>query len=421
MYDPEEELLDRIRLGEDTFFEFTEVRIAGKKVKAPGRDNLADELASFANSRGGICLLGVRDDREVLGVPLESLDVLEDFVQQICVDSINPPIAPIIARHWMHDGAGERVAVLKIEVSRSLFVHQSPSGYVHRVGSSKRPMAPEALARLFQQRSQTRLIRFDEQCVASAALSDLDGDLWRRFSGTGLKGRDDDVLVKLGLARTDDDGTVRPTVAGVLMASKDPRRWLPNAFVQAVAYRGTTVAAPGDKLYQLDAQDIAGPLDRQILDACAFVKKNMRVAAFKDMGRVDLPQYDLTAVFEAVVNAVAHRDFSLHGSKVRLRMFADRLELYSPGAIANTMTVETLPYRQSARNEAVAGLLARCPIEMDDLATHRTHMMDRRGEGVPVILERSTALSGIEPRYVLLDDAELQLTIWAASPEASEQ
>jgi len=93
----------------------------------------------------------------------------------------------------------------------------------------------------------------------------------------------------------------------------------------------------------------------------------------------------MTAVFEAVVNAVAHRDYGLYGSKIRLRIYADRLELYSPGALASTMTVESLPLRQSARNEAVTSLLARCPVPADlpGLKTERTMMMDKRGEGVP--------------------------------------
>lgn len=62
-------------------------------------------------------------------------------------------------------------------------------------------------------------------------------------------------------------------------------------------------------------------------------------------------QFDLTAVFEAVVNAVAHRDYSVYGSKIRLRLFSDRLELFLPGPLANAMTVESLAFRLATRNE----------------------------------------------------------------------
>lgn len=420
MFDNPLDLQEKIRLGEDTFLELKEVRLAGSKVTAPRRDSLADELAAFANSRGGVCILGVDDaTREILGIALEHLDPVEDFVRQLCLDSIVPSIAPVIERLRLTNAAGERLPVLRIEVPRSLFVHKSPGGYLHRIGSAKKEMPPDYLARLFQQRSQARIIRFDEQCVPEAVLDDLQPALWQRFTGERVRETREDLLQKLGMARRDHDGVLRPTVAGVLLAAMDPRRFLPNAFIQAVAYRGTAVAPGGETAYQRDAQDIAGPLDAQILSACDFVRKNMRMAARKAQGREDLPQYDMIAVFEAVANAAAHRDYAIYGSKIRLRMFDDRLELYSPGTIPNTMTVDSLAYRQSARNEAITSLLARCPVGdiHHDMLAHRTHIMDKRGEGVPIILSRSRELSGRDAEYRLLDDAELLLTIHAANPD----
>jgi ATP-dependent DNA helicase RecG len=413
------ELIDKIRLGEDSLLELKEVHFAGKRISSPRRDSLADELAAFANSRGGICVLGVDDKtRKIVGIPVERLDAVEDFVRELCADSIEPPLAPHIERLLLPGTAGDEAPVIRIDVVRSLFVHQSPGGYMHRVGSAKRGMRPDYLARLFQQRSQARMIRFDEQIVSDATLDDLVPDLWRRFASPRSRDVREDLLVKLAMARLDDDGVIRPTVTGVLFASQDPRLWLPNAFIQAVAYRGVTAIPSPETAYQLDAADITGPLDRQIQDACHFVKKNMKVAAFKNEGRRDLPQFDLKAVFEAVVNAVAHRDYSVHGSKIRLKMFADRLEIYSPGTIANTMTIESLLYRQAVRNEAITSLLARCPVGsgQDVFAPHRDFLMDKRGEGVPIIMEESRKLSGRIPVYRLLDDAELLLTIFAANP-----
>jgi predicted HTH transcriptional regulator len=416
VFDNVADLLEKIRLGEDSFLELKEVRFAGQKVTAPHRDSLADELAAFANCRGGVCVLGVDDAREVLGIPLERLDVVETFVRQLCVDSIVPSLAPVIERLTLPSSTGEQLPVLKVDVPGSLFVHRSPGGYLHRVGSAKREMAPDYLARLFQQRSQARIIRFDEQPVPGAALEDLAPQLWQRFASLRTSDSRDVLLDKLAMARLDADGAMRPTVAGVLMASTDPRRWLPNAFIQAVAYRGIEVLPQGDAAYQLDAQDITGPLDAQVISACHFVKKNMQVFAGKQEGRHDLPQYDMTAVFEALVNAVAHRDYSIHGAKIRLRLFADRLELYSPGAIPNTMTVDSLPYRQAARNEAITSLLAKCgvPDGERDLSG-RSAMMDKRGEGVQIILDNSERLSGKRPVFSLVDESELLLIIPAVT------
>ena len=422
MFDGVKELLDKIRLGEDSFLEMKEVRFAGKRVSAPRQDALADELAAFANARGGVCVLGVEDSsREALGIPVDRLDAMEDFVRELCTDSVEPPLAPVIERLTLPNSAGEQVAVIKIEVSRSLFVHRSPGGYLYRVGSAKREMATEYLARLFQQRSQASLIRFDEQSVSGATLDDLEPALWQRFASPRSRDTRDDLLVKLAIARRDSEGAPLPTVAGVLLACRDPRRWLPNAYIQAVAYRGSTIRPDGDQVYQLDAADIGGPLDAQVIEACRFVRRNMRVAASKNQGRRDLPQFDMTAVFEALVNAVAHRDYSVHGSKIRLRLFADRLEVYSPGPIVNTMTVESLPYRQAARNEVITSLLAKCPApaEAEGIPTDRTTLMDKRGEGVQIILDNSERLSKKRPEYRLIDEAELLLVIYgAAVPDA---
>ncbi|MCK6571521.1 putative DNA binding domain-containing protein [Myxococcota bacterium] len=414
------ELLEKIRLGEDAFLELKEVRFAGGKVRGPTQESLADELSAFANSTGGVLLLGVEDtQREVVGVPLDRLDEVERVVREACEQSARPPLAPVIERMTLPDSQGVERPILRIAVTRSLFVHQSPGGYLHRVGSSKRPIPPEHLARLFQQRSQSRLIRFDETPVVSAALDDLDDGLWRRFAPTTTSDDTATLLGKLAMAGLDENGTWRPTVAGLLMGSDHPQEFLPGAFVQAVAYQGNSVVPTAESAYQRDALDLTGPLDRQIVGACAFVRKNMRTPAFKHAagGREDVPQFSMRAVFEAITNAVAHRDYSMAGSKVRLRIFDDRLEIFSPGMLPNTMTTESLALRQAARNEAITSLLARCPIDDATLAAHRQHIMDKRGEGVPVILAESEQLSGKRPTYRVIDQCELLLTIPAATLE----
>lgn len=420
MFATRSELLEKIRLGEDTFLELKEVKFAGGKVRGPSQDGLADELAAFANSSGGVLLLGVEDaSREVLGIALDKLDDVESLVRQACEQSIKPPLVPVIERMTLPDSGGVEQPIIRLAIERSLFVHQSPGGYLHRVGSSKRPIAPDQLARLFQQRSQSRLIRFDETPVPRATLGDLDEALWRRFAPRRSTDAPEVLMSKLAMAALDEQGEWRPTVAGLLLGSSVAQQFLPGAYIQAVAYQGKDVVPTAEGSYQRDACDILGPLDQQILNACAFVRKNMSMAARKlaHGGREDLPQFDMLAVFEAVTNAVAHRDYSMAGAKVRLRLFDDRLELYSPGMLPNTMTPESLPFRQAARNEALTSLLARCPIVDDSLSAHRQHIMDKRGEGVSIVLEKSERLSGKRPEYQLCDDSELKLTIFAAATE----
>ncbi|MGH8583556.1 MAG: ATP-binding protein [Gammaproteobacteria bacterium] len=410
MLDTKQELIEKIRLGEDSLFELKSVRFRENKMVEPARNELADELAAFANTAGGVLLVGVDDkSRDVEGIPIERLDIVEAVLREVCNDSLKPPLTAQIVRMTLPDASGAERAVIRVEVSRSLFVHKSPGGYFERIGSSKRELSPEKLARLFQQRSQAGIIRFDEQGVPDTTPDTLVRALWGRFTG-GLQDEPPVILGKLKLITKDEGGAWRSTVGGILMCTEHPEQRLPGAIIEAVHYR----SSQPDSNYQEDARTITGPLDEQIRDSLAFVCRNMRVGATKVPGRVEIPQYSLRAVFEAVVNAVAHRDYSIHGSKIRLFMFSDRLELYSPGALANTLTVDSLPLRQATRNELIASLLAKCPVN-GDLEVGRGRLMDKRGEGVPIILEESRKLSGRLPVYRLIDDSELRLTIYGAS------
>lgn len=405
------DLARRIRLGEDSALELKQVSVTGSRVTAPRRNDVADELGAFANGRGGELVLGVDDTtRNVTGIPLDALDVVETWVREICNDTLKPPLDATIRKIELPDTAGDPVPVLFVAVERSLFVHKSPGGYFRRLGSSKRELAPDLLARLFQERSQSRMIRFDESAVPGTGPSDLDYGLTRRFLREDTTGKEDaseTAARKLRLV-ADVDGTARLTLAGVLLCTREPQRWLPHAYVQAVSYAGERT----DVEYQTDARDIGGPLDEQVAEALHFVRRNMLVRATKATARMERPQFSDRAVFEALVNAVAHRDYSVAGARTRLHLFGDRLELYVPGALANTLTPDSLHLRQASRNELIVSLLSRCPAPT---GLGRVHMMDRRGDGVPIIRKESRGLSGHLPEYTLIDENELRLVIPAAT------
>ena len=399
MFDSLTELIEKIYLGEDATIEF--------KRALPHRSSLADEIAAFANARGGVILIGVDDNTEIIGINRQELDRAEKTVVEICQDSIDPTVLIFTEKLRIDDKN-----LLKIEVPRSLFVHKTSNGYFIRQGSSKREMPTEQLACLFQTRSQARIIAFDEQFVPNTDRDTLKSDLYQRFITEGATEDEiDDLLLKRRLL-VKDGAQNRASVAGVLMCHENPDDYLYNSFIQAVFY----LSKEKDANHQLDAQDFKGPLDQQIIHAMRFVRRYNAVAARKDIGRIDYPEYSMRAVFEAIVNAVVHRDYSKTGSKIRLFMFDDRLELYSPGALANTVTVDNLRYSQATRNELLARLLSEITLD-DDMSrrVRRRHFLERRGEGVGIILNESETLSGKTPVYELFNE-ELRLTIFAAKP-----
>ena len=227
----------RILLGEDSRLEPKSVLLSGGRVEAPHRDGFADELAAMANSQGGTAVLGVEDEtRAIQGLPLDDLDTVERWVSEICNDSVKPALNADIRKVEIKNTDGRLVPVLRIDIRRSLFVHRSPGGYFHRIGSSRREMMPDVLARLFQERSQSRIVRFDEFAVPDTAPPDLDYALARRF----LSGRavdepaipapgahpetPEDMLRKLRIVIDDADGNARLTLAGVLLCTKEPQR-----------------------------------------------------------------------------------------------------------------------------------------------------------------------------------------------------
>ena len=398
MFNSLTELTEKIYLGEDSTIEF--------KRKLPHRQSLADEIVAFANANGGVILIGVDDDREVVGIGRQDLSRTEKTVVEICGDDI-APMVHIVTEKLRIDNKN----LLKIEVPRSPFVHKSCNGYFSRQDSSKREMTTEQLGRLLQSRSHARRISFDEQFVPNTRRETLREKLYQRFITAGESDREkiEDLLLKRRLL-VNDGQKYRASVAGLLMCHDSPDDYLYNSFIQAVFYN----SVKKDANYQIDAKDFRGPLDEQIVDAFKFVERYNQVSARKEIGRIERSQYSMRAVFEAIVNAVVHRDYSKAGSKIRLFMFTDRLELYSPGALANSLSVDDLPYNQATRNELLARLLSEIMLD-DDMGRQvkRRHFLERRGEGVGIILDESKALSDKTPVYELFGE-ELRLTIFAA-------
>ena len=401
---------EEVRLGEDTGLELKEARFRGQQVSAPHRDGLADGLAAFANSGGGRLVLGVTNDREPQSLDPERLNALASLVTEVCSDGVEPPLEFSLYRvPALSPGGG---GVLLVEVPAGDAVHRSPGGYFRRRGDSKRQMLPDEIRRLFQSRGQSDAAASDTQVVGNTGVNSLRPELWQRYASSRTNDPAEIVLTKLKFLKDDQHGTLRATVGGILLGADDPRAWLPNAYIQAVCYGGSRM----DGNRQLDAQDISGPLDQQIRDAMRFVVRNRRVAARQRPARRDVPQYSERAVFEAVVNAVVHRDYAVSGSRIRMFIFEDRLELYSPGGLCNSMTTDDLRSSQFTRNELLASRLGQCPVGEVPGAGGRQYFIQRRGEGIGVIEDETFALSGRKPIFELIGERELKLVLPAASP-----
>ena len=417
MFDTPEELTDHIRMGEDSLIELKLVTATRTGITKPHSDSLAQEIAAFANSmKGGVLVIGVDDKtKEIVGLSQDEAEGAELTIRNLLNDTLKPPLSASVSFLELADSLGTPRQLLRVDIPRSLFVHKAPGGYFERIGSSKREMSPQALERLMQHRSQSRLQLFDELSVPNTSPESLEGSLASRFVDDSEE-QPLDLLRKMGILCQNPEGKLACSVAGVLLGTTRPDQILhTGACIEAVHYAGSEL----DSDQQVTSRRITGPIDVQILQAYEFVLGAMLKPATKQPSRVERPAFSEKAVFEGISNAVVHRDYSMAGAKIRIFVFQDRLEIFSPGALPNTLTVETIPHRQYTRNETLVGLLGRLTYEVNapDAPFRRGRFMEARGEGVPIIFRETKKLGPTEPKYELYDGQELKLTIYAQTSE----
>ena len=245
-----EDISRRLRLGEDSGWEFKQIEFVGNRPKSPRRGDLADEIAAFANTDGGVLLCGVTDRGGVQGMSRAQMDELERLLVDVCTDAIEPPVRPLILRRELEAGK----PFLLVEAPQGHALHDSPGGSFQRVGGSKRKMNGDERLRLAQRRGQARFLWFDKRTVPETGFRTLDEALWKPLLSAEGAADPASALEKMGLLSRGENGVRRATVAGLLLCSRAPQEWLPNACITAACYRGQDRASG-----QLDAQDHRRP------------------------------------------------------------------------------------------------------------------------------------------------------------------
>ena len=411
-------LLDSIRAGEDSELELKEVLFLGHRVSfgsGEGRaaPRLAEVFVSMANTNGGRVVLGVRDsDRLPVGIEPDRRELVEQLVVNAATENCVPMIVPVLNWEYLPGAEETRALCLIVEIPRSLHeLHQTSDGrFLQRIGSHRRLIPAERLARMLSARRMSNPI--EERPVFGSTLADLhelrlEHYFRDRFPDWSRPEEWDRTLRAHKLAISTDAGVI-PTYLGVLLFAEQPEQFLPGAYVDVAAYHGAT--ADGETV---DSRRITGPLPEQIAQTLTYFRSSALVptASRKDWdGRHDYPSYAHTALQEAVVNAVVHRDYEARGSQIIIRLFPDRIEFQNPGALYNTLTIENLyaGCQPARRNQFLAGF-------MRDFKSPLTgaSYMEARGEGFLKLVRDSERLSGRRPLLEQIGDAT-RLTIYAA-------
>lgn len=351
------ELLEIIRNGENSGIEFKRDVVANH--------DLAKELVAFSNLRGGIVLLGVEDDGSVSGITRQNL---EEWVMTTCRDKIRPGIIPFFEVVRNVEG-GRDVALVRVTPGldvHSLW-HNNRNFYYVRVGTQSREPSPEELSRLFQQRG---FYRAELRPVSGATPADLDRRRLRDYFGRIRQQEvpddaDEDGWATL-LFNTELMTEEGVTVAAILLFGRTPNRFLAHAGIDAAAFPGTekdyaakersALRGPMTPLFDASGAVVENGVVEQALE---FVRRNMPVTAILEEGRrVEKFVYPAEALRESIVNALIHRDYLLSSTDIELSVYANRLEIISPGRLPNGITADRMRTGcRAARNQLLKDVM----------------------------------------------------------------
>ncbi len=305
------------------------------------RSTLGEALVALANTRGGYLVLGARRIRgrlEGVSAPEEARRALLEAARG-CSPPLALPTPEAVA-------VGETVLVVARVPADLAHVYHWEGRYLHRVGGATLPLEPEELRSLLLERSPEG---FEGLIPPGATLQHLDLEQVRACLPVQERASHDPWgwLQERGCLR-EVEGVLYPTYAGLLLFGRDPQAFLPQARILLV-HR----ASEENLLY---SEEAAGPLPQQIRRAEAFLVERMhRGRMWVGDERVDVPEYPVEAVREALVNAVVHRDYSRQGEEIRVTMFPDRIEIESPGRIPGSQRPESLA--RHLRNPRIARVL----------------------------------------------------------------
>lgn len=365
-------------------------RSSGQSRRRSPRDvarDIGETLAAMANADGGSLVIGIEDDNTVSGVdyPDDRLQVLKRAPQT----HVRPPV-----RARIQSGILAGKQVLLFEVDWSAEVHQLTDGrYVLRIGDQNMPF-PAADIETMKEGKRRRAT--ESRFVPEASVEDLDRGLVTALAErVGVDGSAEDILLRYRLAERRQGGFAL-TLAALLLFGRDTGRWHPRPGVDFVRFEGTERRV-GAALNIVKRERIETPLARLIGDAYQVVQSQVRERQqLVDLIFEERLEYPTPAWQEAIVNAVAHRDYRYEGLSIEIWMFDDRLEVRSPGELVEPVTLERLQRRErihASRNPRIVRVLT-------DLG-----YMREQGEGIPRMFEAMEREGLYPPELQLEADA----------------
>jgi len=359
------------------------------KVAPPRPTELAERLCGMANAQGGTLIIGVEDGSlKIVGVQdaRAAVDVAlraTRLIHPLLV--LDPPEPEICSLE------GTFLVVLGVPAHRGPLYQSGGVFWIRRSTHT----VPLTLGEVFELANDRGLVRWELQPARKATMQDIDLQrveayfLQRSLLATQSSRFEEaeKVLIGMDCATVSAHGGVFPTNAGRLFFGANPQRSLPHSEVICMLFRDE-LGVGG----YLDRKIVTGPLQTLVDETELFLQKSMTIGArIEGWKRIDLPEYPLEALREAVVNAVVHRDYSRDGESIRVFFYPNRIEIHSPGLLLPGITVEMMARGETIsklRNPLLAGLLRDVP-----------GYMERVGSGIRFMLHKMRQMGLPDPQF----------------------
>ena len=317
--------------------------------------DILKHVVGFANAGGGILVIGIDDNGIISGFDYPEANSIEEFKNIALVKLIETPVITESLEIEVINsrGAKDKVLILSIPTSNNRVVKSHDGSVYLRFGDKTQKLNFEQIIQLQYDKGECF---FEDELVRGSSIADVDNELINHYK----------AIMEVESATTESilaarnflvDGML--TNAAILLFGNNPTKFLPQARLRFIRYDGS-IAQVGKNLNIIKERTFDGAIPIIIQEAKAFINTQLR--EFQYLGSDGLfkvmPEYPEFAWVEGIVNALTHRNYSIRGDYIRVIMFDDRLEIHSPGALPNVVTLENIKERRYSRNPRIARVLS---------------------------------------------------------------
>ena len=311
---------------------------------------LSNHIVAFANADGGVLVVGIEDDLKITGIDDYTENVNE--IMRVPFDYCKPSVKVNFSTVECTDFKGKPNHVLVMEIPQCKQVHANQQDDVYyRMGDKSKKLGFEERLSLMNDKGDTY---YEDSPVAFSTLEDIDLDAVKAYCDIIGYSKSPESYIRENGYLINVSGREEMSVAAILLFGKNPQKYFPRAWVRFIRYDVVT-AEVGTKMNVIKDVTFAGRIIEQIEKAVEYIKVQMKEKTYLGHDGIFITEEEYSEFVrtEIVVNAVTHRDYSIKGTDIQIKMFDDRLEVDSLGGFAGRVRKDNIRYTHFSRNPKI--------------------------------------------------------------------